>query len=103
MVLYEVNVRVAPETVAAYRDWLDGHVAEVLACDGFEHATVWDDAPDADGWVRLVVHYGVRDAAALDRYLESDAPRLRADGLRRFGDRFAATRRVLHRSRAFEG
>ena len=101
MVLYEVNVRVAPETAAAYRDWLDGHVGEVLACDGFERATVWDDAPDADGWARLVVHYRVRDGAALEAYLEDHAPRLRADGLSRFGDRFAATRRVLHRAKAF--
>ena len=102
MVLYEVNVRVAPETAAAYRDWLDAHVQEVLACDGFEGATVWDDAPDADGWARLVVHYRVRDGAALDHYLERDAPRLRADGGARFGDRFATTRRVLHRVHTFD-
>ncbi|MBE2185910.1 MAG: DUF4286 family protein [Rhodothermales bacterium] len=96
MVVYEVNLRVAPDVFAVYRTWLDGHIAEILALDGFVSATVFaDDAPDSDGWQRLVVHYALTDRAALDRYLEHEAPRLRADGATRFGDRFAATRRIL--------
>lgn len=96
MVVYEVNLRVAPDVFAAYRLWLADHIAQILALDGFVAATVFtDDAPDPDGWSRLVVHYTLEDRAALDRYLEHDAPRMRADGVARFGDRFAATRRIL--------
>lgn len=41
------------------------------------------------------MHYVLRDAAALDAYLHEHAPRMRADGVARFGDRFRASRRVL--------
>lgn len=96
MLVYEVNLRVAPDVEADYRAWLSGHVLDVLACDGFVSATQFaDDAPDPDGWARLVVHYAVADRAALDRYFAHDAPRLRAEGVDRFGDRFAASRRIL--------
>jgi quinol monooxygenase YgiN len=101
MVLYEVSIRVTPEASAAYRDWLTAHVAEMLAFEGFTRAEVFEDDPDADGAARLVVHYHVRDVAALDRYLAEDAPRMRADGLARFGDRFTATRRILRRVQTF--
>lgn len=96
MVVYEVNLRVAPDVLAAYRVWLGDHIAEILALGGFVAATVFaDDAPDPDGWARLVVYYTLENRDALDRYLAHDAPRLRADGVARFGDRFAATRRIL--------
>jgi hypothetical protein len=90
MVLYEVSIRVTPEASAAYRDWLTAHVAEMLAFEGFTRAEVFEDDPDADGAARLVVHYHVEDA-----------PRMRADGLARFGDRFTATRRILRRVQTF--
>lgn len=103
MLLYEVSIRVAPEASAAYRDWLGAHLAEMLAFEGFTRAEVFEDDPDADGAARLVVHYHVRDAAALDRYLRDDAPRMRAEGTARFGDRFSATRRILRRVQTFGG
>jgi hypothetical protein len=37
----------------------------------------------------------LRDRAALDDYLREHAPRMRAEGIARFGDRFRAERRVL--------
>jgi hypothetical protein len=41
------------------------------------------------------VQYRLIDAAALEAYLRDHAPRLRADGVARFGERFRAQRRVL--------
>jgi hypothetical protein len=41
------------------------------------------------------VHYRLRDAAALDAYLERHAARMRAEAIERFGARFSASRRVL--------
>lgn len=97
MLLYEVNVRIAADRADAYRAWLAGHVAEMLAFDGFTDAEVWRDTEaDADA-ARIVVHYRLRDRAALDAYLRDHAPRMRADGLARFGDALAVARRVLVR------
>lgn len=98
MVLYEVNVRIAAERAAEVRAWLAVHVDEMLAFDGFTGAEVWDDVETDDGPVHLVVHYRVRDRAALDAYLRDHAPRMRGDGAARFGDAFTATRRLLVRS-----
>jgi hypothetical protein len=41
------------------------------------------------------VRYRLRDRAALDDYLRDHAPRMRAEGLARFGDAFRAQRRVM--------
>jgi hypothetical protein len=42
-----------------------------------------------------IVRYELKDRAALDRYLAEFAPRMRAEALARFGDRFRATRRIV--------
>ena len=52
MVIYEVNVEVAPEVLPQYRLWLSQHVREILKFKGFQHAEVWTDvAGAADQWV----------------------------------------------------
>lgn len=96
--LYEVNLDIDASIEAAYRTWLAGHVAQILALDGFTGATVLDvcDPAPLPGRVHLCVQYALRDAAALDAYLRDHAPRLRAEGLARFGAAMRATRRVLH-------
>ena len=44
------------------------------------------------------VQYGVRDAQVLQAYFDQHAPRMREDGVARFGGKFSASRRVLERS-----
>lgn len=97
-VVYEVNLDVDAAIAGAYRAWLDAHVAAMLALPGFVGARVLDvvDPPPAPGRAAWCVHYALRDDAALDAYLREHAPRMREEGLQRFGDRFRASRRVLH-------
>lgn len=96
-VLYEVNLDIDAGIAGAYRVWLVPHIAELLTLPGFLDATCYEvvDPPAAAGRLSLCVQYRLRDRAALDAYLRDHAPRMRADGLARFGDRFRATRRVL--------
>jgi hypothetical protein len=96
-VVYEVNLAVEAAVLDEYRAWLRAHVDEILALPGFTGATLWDvvDPPPPAGQAHLCVQYALRDAAALDDYLREHAPRLRADGVARFGTRVVATRRVL--------
>lgn len=95
-VIYEVTLEVDPAVVVAFDTWLEGHLRRVLEREGFESGHVYkSDEPVADGWQRRVVQYRVRSAADLERYLEHDAPALRAEGLEKWGDRFRAARRVL--------
>ncbi len=95
--VYEVDLEVEAAIAADYRDWLRGHMAEILALPGFLGATmseVLDPAPPA-GFAGLCVQYSLENEAAYAAYLHHHAPRMRADGEARFGDRFRARRRVL--------
>ena len=99
MIVYEVNLFVRRAIEAEYRAWLDAHVREILALPGFTGAEVFERREPAaeDGELVLCTQYRLRDAAALADYLREHAPRLRAEGIARFGDGFRAERRVLER------
>jgi quinol monooxygenase YgiN len=95
-VVYEVNLQVQPAIATAFVEWLHGHVDEIVRLPGFVDARIARDRElAADGALRLCVHYRLQDAAALATYLREHAPRMRADGVQRFGDGFSASRRVL--------
>ncbi|TXH77735.1 MAG: DUF4286 family protein [Lysobacteraceae bacterium] len=100
-VLYEVNIEVDAAAHEEYRRWLRSHIAEILALPGFTGARIFDvlDPPPSAGRIGLCVQYALKNQAALDDYLRDHAPRLRADGIARFGDRFQAARRVLRPAR----
>ena len=96
-VLYEVTLRVEPAIADDYRRWLHEHMREMLALPGFVDARlseVSDPAPGDEATV-FCCHYRLQDAAALDAYLREHAPRMRAEGVGRFGTRFSAQRRVM--------
>jgi hypothetical protein len=69
----------------------------MLALPGFIAAEILEqrDPPPTRGTRALNVQYRLVDDAALQRYLTEHAPRMREEGVRRFGDAFTATRRVL--------
>jgi quinol monooxygenase YgiN len=97
-VVYEVTLDVDTSLLPDYLPWLDRHVGQMLALPGFTGAQVYaqhEPAPDP-GRAVFCVHYRLRDRAALDEYLRTHAARMRADGQQRFGDRFSASRRILH-------
>jgi hypothetical protein len=67
----------------------------VLACAGFTAAEIQAPTETAPGQaVVRRTQYRLKDRAALERYFEQDAPRLRADAAG-FGDKATFTRRVL--------
>ena len=123
--LYEVNIRVLEEIAEAYESWLDDHIRELLAIDGFEAADWFEIEEDTEAQkieealrqaVRLdesipveireaasnpvrtrlyCVQYRLRDADAFENYVRNHADRMRQQGIDRFGSKFAATRRIM--------
>ena len=95
--IYEVNLDLDAATADDYLAWLREHIAQICALPGFLGATLYvvTDPASAPGRNALCVQYRVRDQSALDDYLRDHAPRLRADGMARFGGKFSASRRVL--------
>jgi hypothetical protein len=57
-------------------------------------ATIPDTAPPEGKALRTCV-YRLASQEHLDAYFRDHAERMRADGMRRFGGKFSATRRVL--------
>lgn len=101
MIVYEVRVSVEAAIAADYRAWLDGHIREILAIPGFAEAELLREEDDDGGRVVWTIRYHLDSRDALETYLRDHAPRLRADGQARFGNRFSATRRVLELIRNF--
>lgn len=96
-VIYEVDLDLDAAIAEDYRAWLGPHTREILALPGFLDARILTrlQPPAEPGRVRLCVQYRLDGLASLDAYLRDHAPRLRAEGQARFGDRFSASRRVL--------
>jgi len=103
-VIYEVNLEADAEIAGPFDTWLRDHVADMLVLPGFESAEILSDEGTASGRISRIVQYRLRDQAALDTYLRDHAPRMRAQGVERFGNRFSAERRVLaHREEFIRG
>ena len=101
MLIYEVNLRVDEEVAEAFAAWLRAHMREMLAFDGFEEARWYRLEPDTPGQVRWTTHYHVQNAESLDTYLRDHAAAMREDGLKRFGGKFSADRRILEEEARF--
>lgn len=95
-VIYEVTVCVPSARADEYLHWLRAHIVQMQALPGFEDAALEVLCADvADGERGWCVRYRLRDRQALDDYLREHAPRMRGEGLARFGDCLRATRRIL--------
>ncbi|MEO1573601.1 MAG: DUF4286 family protein [Pseudomonadota bacterium] len=98
-VIYEVNLAIAPARGDEFDAWLQDHVQAMLELPGFTGAQTLAVEPELnappDAPLRRTVQYRLTDRAALDRYFEQHAARMRADGVTRFGDDMSATRRIL--------
>ena len=103
-VLYEVNLDADAAIAGPFDTWLRDHIADVLQFDGFLSAEILEDDTAPEDRIRRIVQYRLRNQAALDAYLREHAPRMRAQGVEKFGERYTAERRVLaHREEFIRG
>ncbi len=94
-VIYEVNLEADAGIEATFDTWLRDHIADMLQLPGFRSAEILGDSAAPPGRIRRTVQYRLADQASLDEYLRVHAPRMRAQGVARFGERYSAERRVL--------
>lgn len=102
VVIYEVHFQVQREIIDEYRAWLFTHIADILNLPGFQSAELFDVQTSEPNFCSLSVQYRLASPNDLENYFQNHAPRMRADGLERFGDRFSATRRVLQNPTLFQ-
>lgn len=96
--IYEVTVNVDPEIVDAFDAWLEAHTMDMLGLPGFLKAETFELEPDDRGRARRVTHYYIASEEDLERYLTGPSREMRQPAIDRFGEKFAASRRVLRRA-----
>lgn len=98
MVKYEVNLVIQKEIFDNYYTWLVDHIKEMLKFHGFKKASISKEISKEnlkDNYINLTVLYNIETKQDLDNYLEQYAPHMRADGIKKFGNKFSAHRRVF--------
>lgn len=107
-VIYEVNLKVQNDIIEAYLTWLRAHIVELLKIDGFLSVEIFYRKPQDEGEMMdeqntyLTVQYKVDSRQSLDNYFKDHAARFREDGIKRFGGKFSASRRILSFSESFK-
>lgn len=106
--VYEVTLDIGAELAPEFDVWLADHVHAMLTLPGFTDARILspedpDAASGSPATARRVVQYTLAGRAELDRYLAEHAPRMRAEGVTRFGDKLKTSRRVLDVDQSLAG
>ena len=95
MVIYEVNLIINNNILFEYQVWLKNHIREMMTIEGFSGASLCQEVTDKTEMTYLTVRYELTSKQALDNYLTKQAPKIRQDGLDKFGDQFSANRRFF--------
>ncbi len=95
-VIYEVSLEIEPDIIGEFDAWLAGHIDDMLTIPGFISARTFVSESKADGKVQRVTHFHLESEADLERYLSGPASVMRQAATDRFGDKFTASRRILH-------
>lgn len=97
MIIYNVTINIHESVHDQWMDWMQNkHIADVLATGKFTSARMVKVLVEEEmGGVTYSIQYTTDSKATLERYYEEDAPKLREEGLRLFGDKMLAFRTEL--------
>jgi phosphoribosylamine-glycine ligase len=97
MYIYNVTVNVEESIHEAWLSWMKNkHIQEVLNTQKFQSARLVKVLVEEDmGGTTYSVQYFTDSKEKLDAYYLEDAPRLREEGMRLFGDKMLAFRTEL--------
>lgn len=97
MYIYNVTINVDDSIKDEFLSWIEGHIPEVLATGKFISARLVQVIVQEkmDG-TTYAVQYTANTKEDLQKYYEEDAPKLRQDGMTKFGDKMLAFRTELN-------
>ena len=97
MIIYNVTINIDESVHHKWLSWMQNkHINDVLATGKFIKAKLVKVLLDEEmGGVTYSVQYLTDSKKTLERYYNEDAPRLREEGLRLFGDKMLAFRTEL--------
>ncbi|MEN9489537.1 MAG: hypothetical protein RL494_1802 [Bacteroidota bacterium] len=97
MILYNVTINIHESVHDQWFSWMqEKHIADVLATGKFSSARMVKVLIEEEmGGTTYSIQYTTDSKNTLQKYYEEDAPRLREEGLRLFGDKMLAFRTEL--------
>ncbi|MCL9803958.1 DUF4286 family protein [Flavobacterium amniphilum] len=97
MIIYNVTINIHESVHDQWMDWMQNkHIADVLATGKFTSARLVKVLVEEEmGGITYSVQYTTDCKETLQRYYDEDAPRLREEGFRLFGDKMLAFRTEL--------
>ncbi len=97
MIFYNVTINIHESVHDQWMQWMQKkHIQEVLATGKFTAARLVKVLVDEEmGGITYSIQYTTDSKETLQRYYEEDAPRLREEGNRLFGDKMLAFRTEL--------
>ena len=96
MIIYEVNLTIDNQIFDDYYNWLTPHCKQMLTFPGFKQVNILKEQSDTDGdQTRITCTYLLEDQQSLDNYITNHSTSMRDDGIKRFGNKFSAKRRIF--------
>lgn len=97
MIIYNVTINIHESVHDKWMDWMQHkHISDVLATGKFTSARMVKVLVDEEmGGTTYSVQFCADNREQLDRYYAEDAPRLREESARLFGDKMLAFRTEL--------
>ncbi|MEM6721875.1 MAG: DUF4286 family protein [Bacteroidota bacterium] len=96
MYIYNVTINIADNAHEKFLSWMEKHIPDVLATGKFISARFTQVLVEEEtGGTTYSVQYTAKSRADLDAYYEEDAPRLRAEGMKKFADTMVGFRTEL--------
>lgn len=97
MIIYNVTINIHESVHDQWLNWMQQkHINEMLATGKFSSAKIVKVLIEEEmGGTTYSVQYTTDSKDTLEKYYQEDAPRLREEGLRLFGDKMLAFRTEL--------
>ena len=97
MILYNITINIHESVHDQWMRWMqEKHIADVLETGKFSAARMVKVLVEEDmGGTTYSIQYTTDSKETLQRYYDEDAPRLREEGLKLFGDKMLAFRTEL--------
>lgn len=97
MIQYEVTLEIEKSIFDEFYHWLHEHIHDMLKIEGFLSAHLYEETEHK----KLIVSYEVASMNDLNHYFKTEAATMRESGIRKFGNQFSATRRILKLQQQF--
>lgn len=96
MLLYNVTVKVSRSIEKEWLEWLrEEHLPDMMATGKFTHHRLCKLLLDEPDGVTYAVQYFCPDFSTYQRYQEENAPALREEAIKRFGDKQVSFRTLM--------